>query len=151
MLETAWESRWLPDLPKKKTTHESVLYRTDISEWAELITKPVRPNGEKDVLTWFSRAVLFHITGFYQWLVNSSVSSFLMTDKHQSGVERHSIRTLKTAYWKTTINLLKEKYQRHPRRIERCETIARWKHKTNQGCNAMHLRWSPYPRRKSTG
>ena len=49
---------------KKKTTHESVLYRTDISEWAELITKPVRPNGEKDVLTRFSRAVLFHITGF---------------------------------------------------------------------------------------
>ena len=51
MLETAWESRWLPDLPKKKTTHESVLYRTDISEWAELITKPVRPEGGKDVLT----------------------------------------------------------------------------------------------------
>ena len=38
-------------LSKKKTTHESVLYRTDISEWAELITKPVRPKGEKDVLT----------------------------------------------------------------------------------------------------
>ncbi len=36
---------------KKKTTHESVLYRTDISEWAELITKPVRPQGGKDVLT----------------------------------------------------------------------------------------------------
>ena len=36
---------------KKRTTHESVLYRTDISEWAELITKPVRPEGGKDVLT----------------------------------------------------------------------------------------------------
>ena len=36
---------------KKKTTRESVLYRTDISEWAELITKPVRPEGGKDVLT----------------------------------------------------------------------------------------------------
>ena len=35
----------------KETTHESVLYRTDISEWAELITKPVMPEGEKDVLT----------------------------------------------------------------------------------------------------
>ena len=34
-----------------KITHESVLYRTDISEWAELITKPVRPEGGKDVLT----------------------------------------------------------------------------------------------------
>ena len=50
MLETAWESRWMPGL-LQKLTRESVLYRTDISEWAELITKPVRPNGEKDVLT----------------------------------------------------------------------------------------------------
>ena len=31
------------------------------------------------------------------------------------------------------------------------KNIARCKHKTNQGCNAMHLRWTPYPRRKSTG
>ena len=47
MLETAWESRWLPDSTKKKTTHESVLYRTDISEWAELITKPVMPKRQE--------------------------------------------------------------------------------------------------------
>ena len=34
MLVTAWESRWLPDLQKTKTTPESVLYRTDIFQWA---------------------------------------------------------------------------------------------------------------------
>ena len=39
---------------KSKTTHESVLYRTDISEWAELITKPVRPQ-RRNVLTLFSK------------------------------------------------------------------------------------------------
>ena len=132
-------------IPKKRKPLTRVFYieRTHRNGWTIC---------DEDVLTYTSREVLFHITGFYQWLVDSSSSSFLMTDKHQSGVERHSIRTLKTAYWKTTINLLKEKYQRHPRRIERCErNIARCKHKTNQGCNAMHLRWNPYPRRKSTG
>ena len=39
---------------------------------------------DDDVLTHSSREVLFHITGFYQWLVNSSLSSLLMTDKVQS-------------------------------------------------------------------
>ena len=36
---------------------------------------------DDDVLTHSSREVLFHITGFYQWLVNSSESNSLMTDK----------------------------------------------------------------------
>ena len=40
MLETAWESRWLPD-SFKKITRESVLYRTDTSEWVEIKAKPV--------------------------------------------------------------------------------------------------------------
>ena len=35
----------------------------------------------KHVLTYVSREVLFHITGFYQRLVNSSKSNSLMTDK----------------------------------------------------------------------
>ena len=62
MLETAWESRWLPD-PFKKIIHTSeCLYRTDIFQWAEIKATPVL----KDVLTYFSRVVLFHITGFYQ-------------------------------------------------------------------------------------
>ena len=34
ILETVWESRWLPDLQKIKTTPESVLYRTDMFQWA---------------------------------------------------------------------------------------------------------------------
>ena len=88
MLETAWESRWVPDY-LKKLTRESVLYRTDTFQWVEIKAKPVL----KNVLTWFSRAVLFHITGFYQWLVDSSWSSLLMTDKLQSAC------TLKTTYW----------------------------------------------------
>ena len=48
----------------------------------------------KNVLTYVSREVLFHITGFYQWFVNSKDLSLQMTDKNVS-----QIRTLKTAYW----------------------------------------------------
>ena len=54
MLETAWESRWLPD-SFKKTTLMSVLHRTDMFQWAEIKAKPVI----KNVLTYFSRVVLF--------------------------------------------------------------------------------------------
>ena len=35
----------------------------------------------KNVLTYVSREVLFHIAGFYQWLVDLNKSSSLMTDK----------------------------------------------------------------------
>ena len=48
----------------------------------------------KNVLTYVSREVLFDITGFYQWFVNSKDLSLQMTDKNVS-----QIRTLKTAYW----------------------------------------------------
>ena len=34
MLETAWESRWVPDY-LKKVTRKSVLYRTDTFQWVE--------------------------------------------------------------------------------------------------------------------
>lgn len=34
MLETAWESRWVPDY-LKKITRKSVLYRTDTFQWVE--------------------------------------------------------------------------------------------------------------------
>ena len=47
----------------KKIIHTSeCLYRTDMFQWAEIKAMPVR----KNVLTYFSRVVLFHITGFYQ-------------------------------------------------------------------------------------
>ena len=33
MLETAWESRWLPDSLKKKAGRQLLYIDTDISEW----------------------------------------------------------------------------------------------------------------------
>ena len=61
MLETAWESRWLPDFIKIIHTSEC-LYRTDIFQWTEIKATSVL----KNVLTYCSRVVRFHITGFYQ-------------------------------------------------------------------------------------
>ena len=56
--------------------------------WIRFEIERTHRNGwiicDEDVLTYTSREVLFHITGFYQWLVNLSLSSLLMTDKVQS-------------------------------------------------------------------
>ena len=52
MLETVWESRWVPGYPKNRPGR--VLYRTDISQWAEEKAKPAKT----DVLTRSSREVL---------------------------------------------------------------------------------------------
>ena len=56
----------------KKSLEKSVLDRTDTFEWAERKAKSVMERSEKSVLTWVSRAMLFHITGFYQWSECSS-------------------------------------------------------------------------------
>ena len=60
----------------KKSLEKSVLDRTDTFEWAERKAKPVMERSEKSVLTWVSRAMLFHITGFYQWSECSSDWAF---------------------------------------------------------------------------
>ena len=41
MLETAWESRWLPDPLRRKRALMSVSYRTDIFQWAKIKARPV--------------------------------------------------------------------------------------------------------------
>ena len=118
MLETAWESRWMPDSIKNNSLN-AIWNRTDISEWAELITKPVRLEGGKDMLTWFSRAVLFHITGFYQWFISSSLSRLWMTDKWSVkwlyiAVRKQSFLTHVQARYenKTLRRLMKASFQR---------------------------------------
>ena len=46
---------------KKKNHSKECLYRTDMFQWAEIKARLVL----KNVLTYFSRVVLFHITGFF--------------------------------------------------------------------------------------
>ena len=55
MLETAWESRWVPD-PLCKIP-ERVINRTDMSRWAEGKAKPAKT----DVLTPSSRELLLKL------------------------------------------------------------------------------------------
>ena len=51
---------------KKDHSHKSVLYRTDMLNGRKRKMKPVMLEKREDMLTYFSRVVLFHITGFYQ-------------------------------------------------------------------------------------
>ena len=55
MLETAWESRWVPD-PLCKIP-ERVINRTDMSQWVEGKAKPAKT----DVLTSSSRELLLKL------------------------------------------------------------------------------------------
>ena len=56
--------------------------------WMRFEIERTHRNGwticDEDVLTYTSREVLFHITGFYQWFISSSLSRLWMTDKLQS-------------------------------------------------------------------
>ena len=56
--------------------------------WMRFEIERTHRNGwticDEDVLTYTSREVLFHITGFYQWFMSSSLSRLWMTDKLQS-------------------------------------------------------------------
>ncbi len=53
--------------------------------WMRFEIERTHRNGwticDEDVLTYTSREVLFHITGFYQWFISSSLSRLWMTDK----------------------------------------------------------------------
>ena len=64
MLETAWESRWVPEYLLKSLTRVFYIERTYLNGWRE--RRNLCSASGKDVLTYFSRVVLFHITGFYQ-------------------------------------------------------------------------------------
>ena len=48
-------------------------------------------------------------------------------------------------------SFINKKDTRHPRRIERYVNRKNQVNEKGQGCNAMHLRWKPFPRRKTTG
>ena len=58
--------------------------------WMRFEIERTHRNGwticDEDVLTYTSREVLFHITGFYQWFISSSLSRLWMTDKLQSSM-----------------------------------------------------------------
>ena len=135
-------------IKKEKTTQKSVLYRTDIFQWAKIKARPVL----KNVLTYFSRVVLFHITGFYQWLVDSSLSSLLMTDKisvryvpWKPHIEEKIESTLPE--WKGRKR--RRQISRHPRPYRKIRNQETTK---NQEHNAICFRWvASTRRRKSTG
>ena len=149
MLETAWESRWVPD-SLKKLTRKSVLYRTDTFQWVEVKAKPVL----KNVLTYVSREVLFHITGFYQWFISSSLSRLWMTDKLQSSMYLENCilkiwYKVQTERFETNIKTSEVLHESVTKQTKNKQLLI--VNTINQRCNAMHLRGTPYPRCESIG
>ena len=91
--------------------------------WMRFEIKRTHRNGwticDEDVLTYTSREVLFHITGFYQWFLSSSWSRLWMTDKWSVkwlyiAVRKQSFLTHVQARYenKTLRRLMKASFQR---------------------------------------
>ena len=102
-----------------KNSLERVFYieRTYLNGWRE--RRSLCSASGKDVLTWTSRAMLFHITGFYQWFISSSLSRLWMTDKWSVkwlyiAVRKQSFLTHVQARYenKTLRRLMKASFQR---------------------------------------
>ena len=91
--------------------------------WMRFEIERTHRNGwticDEDVLTYTSREVLFHITGFYQWFISSSLSRLWMTDKWSVkwlyiAVRKQSFLTHVQARYenKTLQRLMKASFQR---------------------------------------
>ena len=91
--------------------------------WMRFEIERTHRNGwticDEDVLTYTSREVLFHITGFYQWFISSSLSRLWMTDKWSVkwlyiAVRKQSFLTHVQARYenKTLRRLMKASFQR---------------------------------------
>ena len=92
--------------------------------WKRFEIERTHRNGwticDEDVLTYTSREVLFHITGFYQWFISSSLSRLWMTDKWSVkwlyiAVRKQSFLTHVQARYenKTLRRLMKASFHKH--------------------------------------
>ena len=146
MLETAWESRWLPDPYKKKPlTRVFYIERTHRNGWTIC---------DEDVLTYTSREVLFHITGFYQWFISSSLSRLWMTDKLQSSMYLENCilkiwYKVQTERFETNIKTSEVLHESVTKQTKNKQLLI--VNTISQRCNAMYLRGTPYPRCESIG
>ena len=111
---------------------------------------------EKDMLTYFSRVVLFHITGFYQWLVNSKIrvywwlikfSHYVPWKPHIEDYIRKNMTNIQDIRGLAAKAVGKNKNPKDSKdknkSLTQKEGRAAW-NKANR-CNAMHERPNPAP------
>ena len=109
---------------------------------------------DEDVLTYTSREVLFHITGFYQWFISSSLSRLWMTDKLQSSMYLENCilkiwYKVQTERFETNIKTSEVLHESVTKQTKNKQLLI--VNTISQRCNAMHLRGTPYPRCESIG
>ena len=126
--------------------------------WMRFEIERTHRNGwticDEDVLTYTSREVLFHITGFYQWFISSSLSRLWMTDKLQSSMYLENCilkiwYKVQTEKFETNIKTSEVLHESVTKQTKNNQLLI--VNTINQRCNAMHLRGTPYPRCESIG
>ena len=126
--------------------------RTYLNGWRE--RRSLCSASGKDVLTYTSREVLFHITGFYQWFISSSLSRLWMTDKLQSSMYLENCilkiwYKVQTEKFETNIKTSEVLHESVTKQTKNKQLLI--VNTISQRCNAMHLRGTPYPRCESIG
>ena len=126
--------------------------------WKRFEIERTHRNGwticDEDVLTYTSREVLFHITGFYQWFISSSLSRLWMTDKLQSSMYLENCilkiwYKVQTEKFETNIKTSEVLHESVTKQTKNKQLLI--VNTISQRCNAMHLRGTPYPRCESIG
>ena len=126
--------------------------------WMRFEIERTHRNGwticDEDVLTYTSREVLFHITGFYQWFISSSLSRLWMTDKLQSSMYLENCilkiwYKVQTEKFETNIKTSEVLHESVTKQTKNKQLLI--VNTISQRCNAMHLRGTPYPRCESIG
>ena len=126
--------------------------------WMRFEIERTHRNGwticDEDVLTYTSREVLFHITGFYQWFMSSSLSRLWMTDKLQSSMYLENCilkiwYKVQTERFETNIKTSEVLHESVTKQTKNKQLLI--VNTISQRCNAMHLRGTPYPRCESIG
>ena len=126
--------------------------------WKRFEIERTHRNGwticDEDVLTYTSREVLFHITGFYQWFISSSLSRLWMTDKLQSSMYLENCilkiwYKVQTERFETNIKTSEVLHESVTKQTKNKQLLI--VNTISQRCNAMHLRGTPYPRCESIG
>ena len=120
--------------------------------WMRFEIERTHRNGwticDEDVLTYTSREVLFHITGFYQWFISSSLSRLWMTDKLQSSMYLENCilkiwYKVQTERFETNIKTSEVLHESVTKQTKNKQLLI--VNTISQRCNAMHLRNGKHP------
>ena len=145
MLETAWESRWMPDSIKNNSLN-AIWNRTDTSEWMNYLwwgCVNLHQQGSAVSYNWFLPVI-------HKFELIEVVNDWYTSVKYVPW-KLHIENLIQSSNWKVW-----NKYQDIRGVTRKCNQTNQNKqllivNTISQRCNAMHLRGTPYPRCESIG